>query len=215
MHPCPGNWVTMAIECAVVYHARAAHAFSAGIKCLYCTWQQVSCEIYTEDPRHALNMDCLNVIVIKHLSNWCLHNRALEDVRYIGAEMICLYCIRQQVSCMVYLYGRSPARPQHGLPGCDCYCIFVHPAWIYCTSAPGWFWWCRCHLACRARLLISQARNAICRENCRLQEPYFPAIIQAWSICGSQLPRTKLFVCLTGYTVQAMNISTDTMLCQK
>ena len=33
MHPCPGNWV--AIGCAVVYYARDAHAFSAGI-----TWQE-------------------------------------------------------------------------------------------------------------------------------------------------------------------------------
>ena len=31
MHPCPGNWV--AIGRAVVYSARAAHAFSAGTKC--------------------------------------------------------------------------------------------------------------------------------------------------------------------------------------
>ena len=34
MHQCPGNWV--AIGHAVVYYARAAHAFSAGIKYLYC-----------------------------------------------------------------------------------------------------------------------------------------------------------------------------------
>ena len=30
MHPCPENWV--AIGRAVVYYARAAHSFSAGIK---------------------------------------------------------------------------------------------------------------------------------------------------------------------------------------
>ena len=35
MHLCPGTW--MAIERAVVYYARAAHAFSAGIKCRHCT----------------------------------------------------------------------------------------------------------------------------------------------------------------------------------
>ena len=35
MRPCPGNWV--AIGRAVVYHARAAQAFSAGIKCRHCT----------------------------------------------------------------------------------------------------------------------------------------------------------------------------------
>ena len=34
MHPYPGNWV--AIKCAVVYYARAALAFSAGIKCRHC-----------------------------------------------------------------------------------------------------------------------------------------------------------------------------------
>ena len=31
MHPCPGNWVE--IGRVVVYYARAAHTFSAGIKC--------------------------------------------------------------------------------------------------------------------------------------------------------------------------------------
>ena len=34
MHQCPGNLV--AIGHAVVNYARAAHAFSAGIKCPYC-----------------------------------------------------------------------------------------------------------------------------------------------------------------------------------
>ena len=34
IHPCQGNWV--AIGHTVVYHARAAHAFSAGIKCRNC-----------------------------------------------------------------------------------------------------------------------------------------------------------------------------------
>ena len=34
MHPCQGNWV--AIGRTVVYYARAAHAFSAGIKYRHC-----------------------------------------------------------------------------------------------------------------------------------------------------------------------------------
>ena len=34
MHLCPGNLV--AIGRAVVYYARAAHTFSAGIKCRHC-----------------------------------------------------------------------------------------------------------------------------------------------------------------------------------
>ena len=34
MHPYPGNW--MAIERAVVCHAWATRAFSAGIKCRHC-----------------------------------------------------------------------------------------------------------------------------------------------------------------------------------
>ena len=34
MHPCPGIWV--AIEQVVIYFARAACAFSAGITYLYC-----------------------------------------------------------------------------------------------------------------------------------------------------------------------------------
>ena len=35
IHPCPGNWV--AIGCVVVYYARAAHAFSAGIRYQPCS----------------------------------------------------------------------------------------------------------------------------------------------------------------------------------
>ena len=35
-HPCPGNWE--AIGRAVVYNARAAHPFTAGIKCQHCRW---------------------------------------------------------------------------------------------------------------------------------------------------------------------------------
>ena len=35
MHPCPGNWVV--IGRAVVYNARAAHVFSAGIEWRHCT----------------------------------------------------------------------------------------------------------------------------------------------------------------------------------
>ena len=34
MHPCHGKWVV--IGCPVVYYARTALAFSAGIKCRYC-----------------------------------------------------------------------------------------------------------------------------------------------------------------------------------
>ena len=37
MHICPGNW--MAIGHAVVYYARAAHAFNAGIKWQHCRSQ--------------------------------------------------------------------------------------------------------------------------------------------------------------------------------
>ena len=37
MHLCPGNVV--AIGRAVIYNARAAHTFSAGIKCRHCTLQ--------------------------------------------------------------------------------------------------------------------------------------------------------------------------------
>ena len=35
MHPCPRYW--LAIGSAVMYHARATQAFSAGIKCRHCT----------------------------------------------------------------------------------------------------------------------------------------------------------------------------------
>ena len=39
IHPRPKNWV--AIGRAVVYYARAAHTFSAGIKCRHCTYAPV------------------------------------------------------------------------------------------------------------------------------------------------------------------------------
>ena len=35
LHPCPGNWVT--VWRAVMYRARTAHAFSAGIECRHCS----------------------------------------------------------------------------------------------------------------------------------------------------------------------------------
>ena len=40
MYPYPGN--QMAIRRAVVYFARAAHAFSAGIKCRHCMRKGIS-----------------------------------------------------------------------------------------------------------------------------------------------------------------------------
>ena len=35
MHPCPGKWV--ANGRAAVCYAQAAHAYSAGVKCRYCS----------------------------------------------------------------------------------------------------------------------------------------------------------------------------------
>ena len=43
VQPCLGNWV--AIRCAVLYYARSAHAYSAGIKCRHCIIS------YNEDVR--------------------------------------------------------------------------------------------------------------------------------------------------------------------
>ena len=45
MHPCPGNQV--AIGSAVAHYARAAHAFSAGIKCRHCIAPSMDQSIYT------------------------------------------------------------------------------------------------------------------------------------------------------------------------
>ena len=42
MHPSPGNCV--AIGRSIVYHARAAHAFSAGIKCRH--FMNTECTMY-------------------------------------------------------------------------------------------------------------------------------------------------------------------------
>ena len=44
IHPWPRNWVT--IGRAVVYYARAPHAFSAGIKCRHCIYSSIHSFIY-------------------------------------------------------------------------------------------------------------------------------------------------------------------------
>ena len=46
MHPCPGNLVT--IGCVVVYSARHARAFSAGINCRHCIYIRVTPMIVDE-----------------------------------------------------------------------------------------------------------------------------------------------------------------------
>ena len=44
MHPCPGTWIASGL--AVVYHSRAAQAFSTGIICRHCILSQPeSCAI--------------------------------------------------------------------------------------------------------------------------------------------------------------------------
>ena len=55
MHSCLGDW--HAIESTVVYHARAVHEFSAGIKCRHCnsnTLNQMTIHPITTDAS-ALN----------------------------------------------------------------------------------------------------------------------------------------------------------------
>ena len=52
-HPCPGKWV--AIRCAVVYYARAAHAFSAGIKCRHCSLTAWIKRTYSFRPMNKLS----------------------------------------------------------------------------------------------------------------------------------------------------------------
>ena len=53
MYPCPGNWV--AFGRAVVYYARASHAFSAGIKCRHCILQAKW--IQTKHIMYPFNLD--------------------------------------------------------------------------------------------------------------------------------------------------------------
>ena len=61
MHPCPGS--SVAIRLAVVYCARAANAFGAGIRCRYCR---------STHP-HSLSHTCAvrNVIYIAMLKVSC------------------------------------------------------------------------------------------------------------------------------------------------
>ena len=72
MHPCLGNCV--AIGHAVVYHARAAHAFRAGIKCRHCTLHGH----YTRKDRHQdykeleITLFCYSNVVCDY--GKCLHN---------------------------------------------------------------------------------------------------------------------------------------------
>ena len=82
MHQCPENWV--AIGHAVAYYARAAHAFSAGIKCSYCMYVSMNA--------------CMHVCMYKFM-NECMY--------------ICMYkcvCISEYMyvsmnACMyVYIY---------------------------------------------------------------------------------------------------------------
>ena len=51
IHPFPGNWVTTGH--AVVYFARAAHAFNAGIKCQY--WDPI---YYVNDMFTYIQTEC-------------------------------------------------------------------------------------------------------------------------------------------------------------
>ena len=71
MHSYPGNWV--AIGHAVVYYARGAHAFSAGIKCRHC---RSHCdEIKTRNWEESLATIMLNV-------DYTLENSLLNSVTY-------------------------------------------------------------------------------------------------------------------------------------
>ena len=58
MHPCPGNWV--AIWCAVVYYARAARLFTAGIKCQHCKKELNLLVLYCVTAIYAITVDFQN-----------------------------------------------------------------------------------------------------------------------------------------------------------
>ena len=62
MHQGPGNRVE--IRHAVVYNARAAHAFSAGINCRHCTLPCKARETLSED------------ILFNLRALWCFNNQS-------------------------------------------------------------------------------------------------------------------------------------------
>ena len=64
MHPYSGNWVSMGH--AVVYYVRAAHAFSAGIKCRHCRIQLI---IFPHIFQHFFDLVCFCCIYCFVLGN--------------------------------------------------------------------------------------------------------------------------------------------------
>ena len=68
MHQCPEIWI--AIRHAVVYYARAAHAFNAGIKCPYCTFTHLA----------SIQQKSLTIIEIREFQYWII----LIDCRLSG-----------------------------------------------------------------------------------------------------------------------------------
>ena len=99
VYPYPGNLV--AIRHAVVYYARAAHAFSAGIKCWHCIVQcQTMAKLACTESK--LKADCYqyhNDISIRPHCDLCniLAKEKMQSIWYYSANI----CIQSEKKCLL------------------------------------------------------------------------------------------------------------------
>ena len=85
IHPCQGNWV--ATGHTVVYFARAAQAFSAGIKCRHCISYHITVpafNLFTKCYIQDQALDC-------HLPPTSQLNAAL--IRKLCGSLLCAWCV--------------------------------------------------------------------------------------------------------------------------
>ena len=95
MHPCPGNKV--AIVSAVVYYARAVHAFSAGIRCWHCICTLVKHDssgggIAIRNVPHSVNTSCGLTSYLK-MANYFFHFKLTSIAIYVRSVNISTYLI--------------------------------------------------------------------------------------------------------------------------
>ena len=119
MHSCLGNCV--AIGRAVVYYARAAHAFSAGIKCRHCkcshTWQHY---------QWSVRIECTELYHVCITYNVVFHHSALISV-VIWQIHVCLenwWELSNLLECLMKVqvpYRMSSTRLWNALTGQQAY----------------------------------------------------------------------------------------------
>ena len=96
-HPCTENWVT--IWRAVVYHARAAHAFSAGTECRHCS---------TRDRQNSLFVPQLAVLNQLEASKSMWYMEYCTRLESLFSELSKPHCIT--VACLPPIRGLEKCR---------------------------------------------------------------------------------------------------------